>query len=129
MSAGSPDAPDSRQQDDTLAAEFALCLLDQADAENARQRMAQDADFARQVRGWQERLAGLTDEITPVIAPARAKASIRHRLGHAIDSMTEMPEIKRGGRTSGDGGGGWFTWLLGAVIAGGLALGIILLFF
>ena len=54
------DAPLTPQEEDqALAAEMALGLLDGDDLTAATARMADDAEFARTVRDWHERLAGM----------------------------------------------------------------------
>lgn len=119
-----PLTPDDEAQ--VLAAEFALGLLEDDEAEAARARMAEDAGFAAMVRMWQERLAGMAEELTPVMTPARAKLGIQRALGHSDGSLSDVPPI-RAGRHGGGGSGGWMGWLLGAVAAGAVALAVILL--
>lgn len=121
-----PLTPD--QETEALAAEFALGLLAGDEADAARKRMAEDAAFAALVLLWQERLAGMADELTPVMAPAGARLGIQRTLGHAGQPLADVPQIRRGsaGR-SGGGSGGWMGWLLGALAAGAVALAVILL--
>lgn len=88
----SDDAPlTPLQEDEALAAELALGLLDGPEAETAVSRLTSDPGFAEAVRGWQERLAGLAEGLTPVMAPARARQNIRERLGHAIPPLLNDP--------------------------------------
>ena len=49
--------------DQTLAAEYALGLLEGEDLLAARARVASDALFAAEVDQWQDRLAPLADHI------------------------------------------------------------------
>lgn len=70
------------EEDEALAAELALGLLDGEEAAAAVTRLSQDPIFAQSVRNWQERLAAMAEDLTPVMAPARAKQGIRERLGH-----------------------------------------------
>lgn len=84
------DAPlTPEEQDDALAAELALGLLDGDEARAAVTRLASDAAFARSVNDWQERLAGLAEGLTPVMAPARARQGIREKLGHVHAPLSE----------------------------------------
>jgi anti-sigma-K factor RskA len=79
------------EEDQALAAELALGLLDDDDLTAANKRMSEDAGFARMVLDWQERLAGLAEQLTPVMAPARARHAIRERLGHASAPLANDP--------------------------------------
>lgn len=81
-------------EDEALAAELALGLLDGEEAEAALARLERDAGFAQAVRGWQERLAALAEGLVPVMAPARARQAIRERLGHAAAPLTEDPAAR-----------------------------------
>lgn len=90
-----PDAPLTPAEDtEALAAELALGLLEGAQAQAAADRLSQDPDFARAVRGWQERLAELALTLTPVMAPARARQAIRERLGHAQPPLANDPNAR-----------------------------------
>lgn len=93
MTEDTPLTPD--EHDSALAAELALGLLEGPEAEAATTRMTEDAGFAQQVRGWQERLAGLAMQLTPVMAPARAKQGIRERLGFGVAPLVEDPTETR----------------------------------
>lgn len=44
---------------------------------------------------WQERLARFADELTPVMAPARARQRIRETLGHGMAPLSVDPTEKR----------------------------------
>lgn len=86
------DAPlTPSEEDQALAAELALGLLDGPEAEAAVARLSSDPAFAQEVRDWQERLAGLAEGLTPVMAPARARQYIRERLGHAGAPLASDP--------------------------------------
>jgi len=89
MNSDAPLTP--QEEDEALAAELALGLLEGAEAQAAVARLSQDLAFARSVREWQERLAGLADQLTPVMAPARARQAVRERLGHAVAPLTRDP--------------------------------------
>lgn len=116
------------QEDEALAAEFALGLLTESELQTAQRRMAEDMAFAALVLAWQERLAAMTDGLTPVMAPARAKLAIQRALGHAHEPLSEVPRIRtdRSRRSSRDGGG-WLRWLMGAVVAGIVAAALIVI--
>lgn len=89
------DAPlTPEQQDDALAAELALGLLEGDEAQAAVARLSDDPAFAQLVRDWQERLAGLAEGLTPVMAPARARQGIRERLGHGLAPLAEDPAAR-----------------------------------
>lgn len=79
------------EQDDALAAELALGLLEGDEAQDAVARLAEDPGFAQAVRDWQERLAGLAEGLTPVMAPARARQGIREKLGHGLAPLSDAP--------------------------------------
>lgn len=76
--------------DEALAAELALGLLEGAEAQAVVTRLAQDPGFAQRVRDWQERLAGMANELTPVMPPARARQRIREELGHAQAPLSQV---------------------------------------
>lgn len=98
------------EEDEALAAEFALGLLDDDELAAANARMVEDAVFARAVLDWQERLAGMAENLTPVMAPARARHAIRERLGHASPPLANDPTERRAWWR---GPMGAFTGLLG----------------
>lgn len=75
--------------DDLLAAELALGLIEGEDAQRAVARLGTDPGFAQQVRDWQERLAALADELVPVMPPARARQHLREALGHSHAPLSE----------------------------------------
>ncbi|WP_265502721.1 anti-sigma factor [Paracoccus beibuensis] len=79
------------EHDEALAAELALGLLEGPEAQAAVDRLSTDPAFAQAVRDWQERLAGLAEDLTPVMAPARARQGIRQRLGHALPPLETDP--------------------------------------
>ena len=64
------------EEDEILAAEMALGLLDAENVQLTRARMARDAEFARLVTNWQERLVRMTDEIRGRRPPDRVKKRI-----------------------------------------------------
>ncbi|WP_347139606.1 sigma factor [Paracoccus sp. SSK6] len=74
--------------DDALAAELALGLTD---SKGDAARLSADPAFAQRLRDWQERLAVLMDDLTPVMAPARARQRIRESLGHGVAPLSVDP--------------------------------------
>ena len=95
-----------------LAAELALGILPDAEAETTRARLS-DPAFAADHLQWQERFAAMTLRQTPVMAPARARQRIREGLGHAQAPLsidpTEQPSP-------------WLRRLLWLALLGGIAL-------
>jgi len=98
MSDELPPPPDltPEEEDEILAAEMALGLVSDEDAQRGVARLAQDPAFAQRVRDWQERLAGLADELTPVMPPARARQRIREDLGHVHAPLSEVIDSRIG---------------------------------
>lgn len=86
--------PASDSTSDMLAAELALGLADR--------RMA-DTGGSDKVRDWQERLARFADDLTPVMAPARARQRIREHLGHGAAPLSVDP-LERAPWWRGTGG-------------------------
>ena len=80
---------------DTLAAEYALGVLDGAERLAADRRAAADPAFAREVEGWQARLAGLVDEVAPAPAPPAVWAAVSRRLDDAGGSNVVVLRLKR----------------------------------
>jgi anti-sigma-K factor RskA len=66
MSDIGPEMP----EDDALAAEHALGVLNARERAAAEQRMAREPDFAAKVEAWRERLAPLAEGVEPVAPPA-----------------------------------------------------------
>ncbi|MGI1663447.1 anti-sigma factor [Palleronia sp. KMU-117] len=106
------DATDS-DEDDVLAGEYALGLME-SDARAAFEtRLARDPVLRGQVRAWQERLASLAAEVDPVAPPPRLKSAIEGRLfGNA--------PATRPGRWS------WTRFLGGALTAIALVVALLL---
>ncbi|NNE51133.1 MAG: hypothetical protein HKN30_01875 [Sulfitobacter sp.] len=69
-----------RDEDDFLAAEYALGLAEGEDLTAARDRLRRDRDFAERVALWQERLVVMTDGIAPVTPGRKAKKELIKRL-------------------------------------------------
>ena len=74
------DTPEFHDEDEILAAELVLGLLDQEGADLARARMAREVEFARLVTDWQERLVRITDDIRPKQPRAQVKQLIMNRV-------------------------------------------------
>ncbi|MEM6304514.1 MAG: anti-sigma factor [Pseudomonadota bacterium] len=68
-----------REDDDMLAAELVLGLLDGAELQAARDRAAKDAAFVRLVRDWEARLSQMAD-LSPVDAPQAVKQALMAEL-------------------------------------------------
>jgi anti-sigma-K factor RskA len=73
------DPPD----DELLAAELVLGVLDAAARGAAQARVRDDATFAARVAAWERRLGGLLDDVAPVPVPEHVWARLRERLGWA----------------------------------------------
>lgn len=73
---------------DALAAELALGLTD---SKGEAARLSADPAFTQRLRDWQERLAVLMEDLTPVMAPARARQRIRESLGHGVAPLSVDP--------------------------------------
>jgi anti-sigma-K factor RskA len=71
------DPPD----DDVLAGELVLGVLDALQRAAAQARAESDAQFARRVRAWEHRLAPWLSDTAPVAAPAHLWLQISSRLG------------------------------------------------
>ena len=72
--------PQGPQDDDALAAEYVLGVLDTDEHTAAARRAEAEPAFAQRVATWQETLAGLDDAFVPVAPPRSAKAVIDGRL-------------------------------------------------
>ena len=66
-----------------LAAEYVLGVLDAAQRDDAKRLLVQDPAFAAEVTFWEERLGGLTSEVTPVVPPAHVWNRINTALAPA----------------------------------------------
>lgn len=95
-------AEQQREDDQALAAEYALGLLDRSEARAFEARMASDPALRAAYVIWAEDLAKLTDPIAPVEAPALVYKTLDQRL-------------------FGDEKQGWLQWLgLVPALIGGL---------
>ena len=96
------DLPD----DDFLAAEFALGILDGAERVKADRRRRHDAVFARAVDDWENRLGPLLDAVAPVPAPAGVWDAIDADLSRILRVQTALvpraeARVRKGRRVSG----------------------------
>lgn len=78
------------EEDELLAAELALGLLDGPDADAARLRLAADPAMAARVAWWHEQLAPLTDE-----AAEQPGADLWHRIQRAVPVNDNAPVLMR----------------------------------
>jgi anti-sigma-K factor RskA len=78
-----PDMRDAAEppDDDVLAGELVLGVLDAQQRAAAQARAESDAQFARRVSAWERRLAPWLSDVTPVAVPAHVWLQIRSRLG------------------------------------------------
>lgn len=97
--------------DDALAAEYALGLLSQAEAEAFEARMVQEPALRDSYAAWVEDLVALTDDIAPVDPPERLRARIE------AQAFGAAPPRRRFGL---------FGWLAGAGAALVLAAAVVL---
>lgn len=72
--------PSDPQNDDALAAEYVLGVLDQLERAEATTRLERDGDFARRVAEWESRLSDLNSEFTEIAPSPRVKAALDERL-------------------------------------------------
>lgn len=63
------DHSSTPEGDPIIAGEYVLGVLDAKERSAVAQRIEHDADFAREVAFWEERLGGLADEVKPVTPP------------------------------------------------------------
>lgn len=99
--------PDDPDDDDTLAAEYVLHLLDAPDRQAFEDRLQDDSRLRALVQDWEARLAPLADEVEEVQPSASVKAAILQRL-----DPPPPKSIKRG----------WFLGLAGLATAAMIAV-------
>lgn len=104
-----PLTPD--EDDDALAAEYVLGVLDLAERAEAEARIKRDPAFAARVTGWEARLAGMNDDFADAPAP-----NLLPQIEARLFPVAARPAAPR--RRFGFGLG----WLSGAAIAAVLAL-------
>lgn len=108
-----PDLPDE-DDDDLLAAEYALGVLDGDAWRAARDRAGVDGGFAARVAAWEARLAPMADAVDPQPVPAGQFARIEARL-FAPRAAASAPPRRF-----------WRGWLAGALVAAGLGMAALL---
>ena len=103
---------DTLDDDDMLAAEYAIGLLTGEAFEAARARMASDPAFAARVVSWERQLAPLAD-LPSLAPPAGARAALLHRL---FPEPARTPFWRR-----------LWLWqaLAGGAVAGAVALAVV----
>ncbi|MEL6424178.1 MAG: anti-sigma factor [Pseudomonadota bacterium] len=74
------DAPNMPEDDDALAAEYVLRLLDAEAARAVEARMATDPVLRQRVWQWEAEFAALGEDVPPEEPPARVKAKLITRL-------------------------------------------------
>ncbi|NJM82722.1 MAG: hypothetical protein HC844_09630 [Tabrizicola sp.] len=106
------DAPLTRdEQEDALAAEYVLGVLDLKERYKVEKRLKKDMSFAARVAGWEERLAGMNDQFAEMRAP---------NLLPAIEARLFPVAAPRNRK-------GLFGWLAGAATAAVLTLAAVML--
>jgi anti-sigma-K factor RskA len=81
------DRPDMERDDDMLAAEYVLRLLEGDELAALEARLHAEPELAARVGAWHARLGPIADEIGPVAPPPALKA----RLGIALFGEPERP--------------------------------------
>jgi anti-sigma-K factor RskA len=118
---------DPPSDDDLLAGEYALGVLDADERRRVQARLDSDRDFAALVMAWEQRLHPLLDEFPAEEAPAAAWPSIRRRLGWDREAERDR-ESGYAGATAGRNGGLWRSlgfWRAAAGLGLAVAIGVI----
>jgi anti-sigma-K factor RskA len=79
----------------SLAAEYALGVLEGAELETARALERDDARFRLEVARWAARLTPLFDEVDPVEPPAAVLESIERRTGASGQTRDNVVQLRR----------------------------------
>ncbi len=109
------DAPLSKiEEDEALAGEYVLGVLDAAARAAVEARIRREPDFARRIVAWERRLAGLNTEFVPVAPAPDLLARIETRL------FPTPPERSLAARL------GWRGWGLGGLAVAAIALAVLL---
>lgn len=109
------------EDDDTLAADFALGALDAAAMRDAELRLRRDPAFARAVEGWQALLSPLAETVPSVAPPATMWESIAGKIDPA------RPVAPVPARTSlWSSLAFWRTFAAGATTCAALALALLI---
>ncbi|ROT99120.1 anti-sigma factor [Histidinibacterium lentulum] len=101
-------------EDDALAAEYALSLLEGAERAEVEARLAREPALAAAVARWQAAFAELAEEVAPVPVPERVRRRLEARL------FAPPP----GARTAA--GPGWLRWLSGVAVSGAVVVALFL---
>ncbi len=109
-------------EDDALAAEFVLGVLEQPERSRLALRVEHDATFARLVADWEERLSGLDDGFDLVTPPASVKAALDQRLFAPTEQAA--PQSAQQASTSL-----WQSLTFWRVLSAGAVLGLAALIF
>ncbi|GHA75330.1 anti-sigma factor [Cognatilysobacter bugurensis] len=113
------DPPD----DDVLAAEYVLGVLEAPARLHAQARIAGERAFAVLVSEWERRFAPLIDEIAPVHVPAHLWPRLRARLGWApFESAPSRPAAPTAPTSTNP-----WRWATGASLALAAALAVVAL--
>jgi anti-sigma-K factor RskA len=78
------------EDDENLAAEYALGVLDEEQRRAVERRMTTDAAFAAEVAEWEARLTPIVDEARDVAPPDR----VWRRISNRIEGRTEARSVK-----------------------------------
>ncbi|WP_299191339.1 anti-sigma factor [uncultured Erythrobacter sp.] len=119
---GANDTPEIERDDDVIAAEYALGLLEGEELLRARGRAASDAAFAERKAWWDAKLAPLTDEVAGMEPGAhvwdRIAAHIHSQAGQAGAEVIDLQSrLRRWQWTAG------LTSAAAAVLAAVMVLG------
>ncbi|SHI53053.1 anti-sigma factor [Wenxinia saemankumensis] len=106
--------------DAALAGEYAIGLLEGAEAAGARVRLREDPRFAAAVADWRERLVQLDADTAEVAPPARVYAAIERRLFGGAGPVGAGSGQGAAGRAAG----GLWRWLAGLGTAAALAVAV-----
>ena len=82
--------PLTAEEQDLLAAELAMGLLDGADRAEAESLATRDHDFRAAVAGWTARLAPMLDEVDPVTPPEDLWRRIDARIAPAPSNVVQL---------------------------------------
>lgn len=83
------------EERDSLAAEFALGLLDGEQLALARSLLSTDAEFATEVGRWSGRLAPMLDEVEQSRPPDHLWVRISDRIGADLKPTAEIYQLRR----------------------------------
>ena len=74
-----------------LAAEYVLGVLSAEERRKVEARMVEEASFAREVEGWEERLGGMASYVPPATPPAQTWLRIEASLGGPAATAAVQP--------------------------------------